>query len=866
MVLIRKPSKEIMSEFLSSNNITLDLDHYISESVSSNLTNLPADITRRIIGDAYGSKNKIVKKVSDYLVKQYDIYLGRVQKEQLKKYLDYRFDEDFDTLIKLVLQELPENFDFKHIIDKFDDGEEELNNAITEFLSHLEEAIKSSKRDRVKDYLFFLYSRLLSLNERSTISLSELFSENENISKHELTNNDFLELKNFCSDDNKDLRFKTIKKFNEKYIELLHRNGDKNKKAGLIYIDLDQKLFDTFKVENDFYDYILTLIKQSYEFSENHKSLIIKIQNIFCNGVNLKWKLYAFVSIFAEKFKESPELRTYYKGVEILADTLEHKYGLRFSYEETNLINDLLQEKITYEAFKLKTKIKIKYHEEILSFKNINHGFSFIDCYILKNKNSSKNSDEIDFIKNYDDILLIFSKHKTDDRKIPCPVCASLRISGNSYPEVGIKSWECKNPLCSARSKTNRGKRYSERTILMQDATFDFSKENQISKDLIKIWRKDIVKDWNLNQLYLMMIKYFTFVNDRIITINVENVELFKEISSNCKREVTNYSFEKFTDFKSYERGLFTDFFEKSQFINRILYNKETIGKNEKYRTEFDNTNTIKIIEGDSLEVLNSIQPNSVDHMVTSPPYYNAREYSQWKNLYNYLNDMYQINLKSYITLKPGSVFFYNIGDIFDNENITVKSKMGEKRTPLGAYTIVLFLKAGFDILDNILWYKGEPQSNRHKNDGNYTPYYQRPANCYEHMFIFKKKGKLIVNTNKEENILTENIVKFTPVFKIFKGGENRYGHTAPYPHILPKYSISCFTNKKDIVLDPFSGSGTSAIVAAKMNRVGIGIELNHDYVKLSLEKINESNLSNHFDISTINPLNPKSNTLSQYF
>jgi DNA modification methylase len=864
MKLLQKPSKEIISNFLEINNVSLDLDNYITENISGDLKGLPTDIVKRIIGDAYGSKNKIVKKISDYLVKTYNLYLGRVQKEQLKKYLDYKFNEDYNTLIQLIVQDLPENFDLKDIINKFDDGEEELNKAISEFFLNLNEARDSAKKDRVRDYLIFLYSRLISLNEKSYISLSELFSDNENIIKKELSASDFSELKSFCANYKEDLRFKVINQFNEKYIEILHRNGDKDKKAGLIYLNLDQNLFDKFKIETDFYDYLLTIIKKSYDLSENHKSLIIKIENIFSNGINVKWKLYAYLSIFAEKFKESPELRVYYKGVEILIDTFEHKYGLKFSDDEIALINNLLLEKISFDTFKQKTKINSKYHEEIVSFKNINHGFSFIDCFILKNKVPSKNSKEINFIKNFDDILLIFSKHKIDDRKIPCPICGSLKISGNSYPEIGIKSWECKNPLCSARSKTNRGKRYSERTILMQDATFDFSKENQISKDIIKIWRKDIIEEWNLDKFYLMITKYFTFVNDKIISINAENYELFNSISNDCKREVINYSFEDFSDFKSYEKGLFLEFFEKSQFINRIIYEKENIAKNEKYKKEFVNTDTIKIIEGDSLEVLNSLEPNSVHHMVTSPPYYNAREYSQWKNLYNYLNDMYQINLKSNLTLKSGGVFFYNIGDIFDNENIVVKSKMGEKRTPLGAYTIFLFLKAGFDILDNVLWYKGEPQSNRHKNDGNYTPYYQRPANCYEHMFIFKKKGELIINNNQNENILKENIVKFTPVFKIFKGGENRYGHTAPYPPILPKYSISCFTNKNDIVLDPFSGSGTSAIVAAKMGRKGIGIELNHDYFKLSLEKIKESNLDD--DKLRINNSKPKENSLHAYF
>ena len=145
--------------------------------------------------------------------------------------------------------------------------------------------------------------------------------------------------------------------------------------------------------------------------------------------------------------------------------------------------------------------------------------------------------------------------------------------------------------------------------------------------------------------------------------------------------------------------------------------------------------------------------------------------------------------------------------------------------------------------MDNIIWYKGEPQSNRHKNDGNYTPYYQRPANCYEHMFIFKKKGKLILNKEISKINIKNNIIKFTPVFKIGKGGENRYGHTAPFPKMIPLLSVDTFTNEKDIVLDPFSGSGTTPIVANLNKRNGVGIELNKEYSLLSLEKAKDENI-----------------------
>ena len=259
-----------------------------------------------------------------------------------------------------------------------------------------------------------------------------------------------------------------------------------------------------------------------------------------------------------------------------------------------------------------------------------------------------------------------------------------------------------------------------------------------------------------------------------------------------------------------------------------------------------------------------------INNMVTSPPYYNAREYSQWKNLFNYLSDMFNVNLKAHDSLIEGGIFFYNIGDIFDNENV-IKSKMGEKRIPLGAYAILIFEKAGFETLDDIIWHKGEPQSNRHKNDGNYTPYYQRPANCYEHMFIFRKKGKLKINQTKEEVKIKKNIINFTPVFKIGRNGENKYGHTAPFPKMVPLLSVSTFTNKGDSVLDPFSGSGTTAIVANSKNRTGIGIEMNPDYALLSIEKAKEEKIKSslikfmpRYRIKTLEILNKKAKISSE--
>ena len=68
----------------------------------------------------------------------------------------------------------------------------------------------------------------------------------------------------------------------------------------------------------------------------------------------------------------------------------------------------------------------------------------------------------------------------------------------------------------------------------------------------------------------------------------------------------------------------------------------------------------------------------------------------------------------------------------------------------------------------------------------------------------------------------------------------NRYGHSAPYPENIPKFSIQAFSDEYDTVVDPFSGSFTSAICASMLQRNGIGIELNRDFVTLSVDKANQ--------------------------
>lgn len=300
------------------------------------------------------------------------------------------------------------------------------------------------------------------------------------------------------------------------------------------------------------------------------------------------------------------------------------------------------------------------------------------------------------------------------------------------------------------------------------------------------------------------------------------------------------------------------------------------------------------LIKGDSEEILKQLPDNSIHLAVTSPPYFNAREYSQWTSLAEYLKDMRKIFEQVLRVLDNHRVFVLNVGD--------VQCKLGKqpwtlKRVPLGALFTTMCQEIGFEFVDDYIWDKGEPQSYRHMNGVTNFPFYQYPINSYEHILIFHKhaldntrlpcpicgsshvqnnsqseinvqswecnnekctersegnRGKrfsarsiMMQEGQKEENIIEKNlrkkwrkdIVPFTPVIKIV-GDKNIVGHTAPFPEDIPEMAIKFYSYKGDTVLDPFAGSFTTSLVAMKNGRHSIGIDITPEYVKLGEKRL----------------------------
>ncbi|MBQ2809614.1 MAG: site-specific DNA-methyltransferase [Clostridia bacterium] len=853
-------------EYSSYSNALNKLEIRIIDDSADIEYNYGKSLLQDILVDVYHLNAENVKSIANILSKTKPI--GRFEKNIIKHFLDYNDKTSFETLVDSLKDHgiTEENLVLLLVRD-----ESLITKATSLFIENWNSAERANCESKKQDFLQGIYTRLVSFLNSDVLSLKDILNYNMEYILKELREKYITELELFCSSETKLPSYEARRIFCDKYNEILKKSlqedsnnnllesiMNKQNSTGtpfsnfetedysLVVFNINQKLYDVCKDFDTFMNVTLSIIKDSYRLLENHKTFAINIENVYdSNHANLKWKLYSYIGIFAEHFIPTVEKRKFYKPEELCVDKANY-IGIEISEENKKNIKLYFEGKLekTELASLLYCSID-EINEILLDFENVWYGYTFADCLSISTLEMPQ-CEEISFIKNENSLLFIFNKYRHDDRKIPCPDCAGLNISGNSFPEVGHRSWECKNDICPSRSKSNRGKRYSKKSNFMQQGFLDNDAFDLISKEMIKQWRRDICSVESNTEVIEMLVKYFSFHNEKVLFINYE--ECVCDIFSTHERNGVVIPLEQIN--YSHVDNVFRDYFEKGLFIKRFLnqkkYKKVPVSKT--ITNDIERSETSVLIKGDSRMILSRIKYGTVTSAVTSPPYYNARLYSQWQNLYLYLSDMYEIIKETSRVMKEGGIYLYNIGDICGNENTVVRSTMGDKRILLGSYTIFLFLNAGFELLDNILWDKGQPQSNRHKNDGKFTPFYQKPMNVYEHMFIFKKIGAPAIVNDDVASVLpkdwNKNIVSFSPVIKINSKGENTLGHTAPYPEDIPNFVAKVFTkNSSDIVLDPFAGSGTTIFAVSKAGNKALGIELSEEYCDLILNRSKEENI-----------------------
>lgn len=254
-----------------------------------------------------------------------------------------------------------------------------------------------------------------------------------------------------------------------------------------------------------------------------------------------------------------------------------------------------------------------------------------------------------------------------------------------------------------------------------------------------------------------------------------------------------------------------------------------------------------ELVLGDSRN-FSHISDESVHLVVTSPPYWNLKEYAdsdgQLGNIDSYdefLNEIDKVWSECFRVLVPGGRLIIVVGDVC----ISRKQSGRHYVMPLHASIIESCRRIGFDNLTPIIWHKIANATFEVNNGGGILgkPYEPNAVikNDIEFILMQRKPGayrKPDANSRLLSTISQENHKKwFRQIWTDLPGASTR-DHPAPYPVELTNRLIRMFSFVGDTILDPFVGTGSTIIAAAATGRNSIGIEINPSYLEYAYQKI----------------------------
>lgn len=228
------------------------------------------------------------------------------------------------------------------------------------------------------------------------------------------------------------------------------------------------------------------------------------------------------------------------------------------------------------------------------------------------------------------------------------------------------------------------------------------------------------------------------------------------------------------------------------------------------------------------------VNADSVDLVVTSPPYNVDIQYNSHKDDVSYA-DYLEFSRKwmsrCFEWLKDDGRFCLNVP--------LDKNKGGQQS--VGADLTTIAKEIGFHYHSTIIWNEGN--ISRRTAWGSWksasAPYVIAPV---ELIVVLYKKNWKKTSGSKISDIERNEFMDWTNGLWVFNGeSKKRIGHPAPFPIELPRRCVKLFSYVDDLVLDPFSGSGTTLIAAVTNNRKGIGIDVDRKYCELARKRILEN-------------------------
>lgn len=230
-----------------------------------------------------------------------------------------------------------------------------------------------------------------------------------------------------------------------------------------------------------------------------------------------------------------------------------------------------------------------------------------------------------------------------------------------------------------------------------------------------------------------------------------------------------------------------------------------------------------------SAERMAELPDSSVHLMVTSPPYNVGKLYDKDMNLNEYIGFLSRVWKETQRVLVPGGRVCINVANLGRKPYI-----------PLHSFIIESMLKLGFLMRGEIIWEKGASASSSIAWGSYMSAKNPVLRDGHEYILVFSKdtftRG---IKPDMKSTITKEEFIEYTKSIWLFNAEyATRVGHPAPFPVELPSRCIKLYTFENEVVLDPFIGSGTTAVAALMLKRKFVGYEIDQKYIEIANKRI----------------------------
>ena len=349
------------------------------------------------------------------------------------------------------------------------------------------------------------------------------------------------------------------------------------------------------------------------------------------------------------------------------------------------------------------------------------------------------------------------------------------------------------------------------------------------------------IEDTDTIKVYLNQLNFNRFKEDVILRTDTKNEDV-KILMFRLLNEIENI---KSYGLKSGKR-IYVGYDKERKVMNRkekeVARGKYFYAKDHNFS---DKNNTIpekflnRIIVGDSEKILKMLPDNSIDLIFTSPPYNFGLNYDSHKDGIDwneYFNKLFRIFKECIRVVKYGGRIAVNVQPLFSD------------------YIPIHHIISNFFMENKMIW-RGEIIWEKHNYNCKYTAWgsWKSPSNPYlkyswEFIEIFSKGSLRHTGRMEDADISPDEFKKWVYAKWDIVPEKNmkKYGHPAMFPEELAERIIKLFSFRGDIVLDPFNGVGTTSVVAKKLGRKYIGIDVSEDYCKKAEERLAEVEVRKH--------------------